>query len=213
MLKLNPWFTIWFSPKETLRAIVDFDPKYRFLLMSFIYGFVWMLSMSQTLSLGHYYGPIVLSIASIVLAIPIGYCLMSISTLFFHLVGKVFKGRASFMEVRAAVAFANIPSIVTILTWIILMFAYGDRIFMADKGKIGASFGLVDGMFIVQVIIAVWSLAILLFGLAEVQKFSIYRAVGSFLLVTCLWVIITLIFMFFIAYYSKPAALAFLELL
>ena len=213
MLKLNPWIAIWFSPKETLRAIVDYDAKYRFVLMSFIYGFLWMLSMSQTLSLGHYYGAITITVASLVLAVPVGYILMSLSTLFFHLVGKVFKGQGTFMQVRAAIAFANIPAVVTIATWIILMFAYGDRLFMADKGKLDASFGLLDAMLIVQLLIGVWSFVILLCGVAEVQRFSIYRAIGSFLLVICIWVIITLIFMFVIAYHSKPAALAFLELL
>ena len=202
MLGLNPWFKIWVAPKETLRAVVDYDPKHRFTTLSFIYGFLWMLSMCQTISLGHFYGVIAITVASIILAIPVGYILMSISTLFFLWTGKLFRGKANFFEVRAAVAWANVPSLVTIVTWIIMMVAYGSRLFMADKGKIEPSFGLPDVIFIIQLVIAIWAIVILIFGIAEVQRFSAWRAFGNFLVVVCIWVLLTFLAMYLIAYFS-----------
>jgi len=53
---------------------------------------------------------------------------------------------------------------------------------------------------------------ILILGIAEVQQFSGWKAFGSVILVICIWILITLILMFFIAYFTKPAAIAFLQL-
>ncbi|MCF7806209.1 MAG: YIP1 family protein, partial [Simkaniaceae bacterium] len=167
----------------------------------------------QTLSLGHFYGTSAIVLASIILAIPVGYILMSISSLFFFWTGKLFRGKARYIEVRAAVSWANVPSIVTIGTWIVLIIALGSRLFMADRGQVEPGFGLADVMFIIQVIIAIWSTVILILGVAEVQGFSGWRALGNFILVICIWVLITLLIMYLVVYVAKPAAVAFLELL
>lgn len=210
MLKINPWLKIWVQPRGTLKAIKEYDPKYRFVLMCAIYGFLWMLSLCQAVSLGHYYGVTTIVILSLILSIPIGYIMISLSSLFFLWTGKLFRGQARYVEVRAAVAWANAPSVVTIITWFILIAAYGSRLFMVDQGAIGERFGLVDAMFIVQVIIAVWSFFILVFGIAGVQEFSAWRAFGSFVVVLCIWIAITLLLMFSLAYFTKPTALALL---
>ncbi|MDN3504137.1 MAG: YIP1 family protein [Rhabdochlamydiaceae bacterium] len=211
MLKLNPWLSIWLKPRDTIRAIKEYDPKHRFHVMCLIYGFLWMLSMSQTISLGHFYGVPMIVIVSLILAWPVGYIMISVSSLLFLWVGKLFKGKGRYVEVRAAVAWANAPSLITIITWIILMAAYGSRLFMADKGAMDAEFGLVDVLFVVQVIVAVWSMVILIFGLSGAQGFSGGRAFGSFILVLCIWIIFTILVMYIIAYCSQPAALALLE--
>ena len=208
MLKINPWVKIWTAPRATIQAIKEHNPKHGLVYLSFIYGFLWMLAMCQTLSIGHYYGVAGITVASVILAIPLGYLFISLSSLFFFWTGKMFNGKASYSEVRAAVAWPNALSIVTIITWAIMMANYGSLLFMADNGTLEPSFGLPDIIFIIQAIVAVWSIVVLVIGVSQVQGFSGWRAFANFLVVLVIWCLITLGAMYLIAYQAQPAATA-----
>lgn len=211
MLKINPWLKIWVSPRETIRAVIQHDPRYGFCTLSFIYGFLWMLSMCQALYFGHYYGVLTILIVSLVLSIPIGYTLLSFSTFLFYFTAKVFKGQAKYFEVRAALSFSRIPYLISLLTWVVLMVLYKDRLFMADKGGGDPFFEFFDVVVFIQMVVPLWSSILFILALAEAEKFSIFRSIGTFILVICIFAFFALIMAFFIGYYSKPGMVALLE--
>ena len=113
MIETNPWLKIWTSPKITIQEIVSYNPKYRLGVLCFIYGLIWCLSMAQSLMLGHYYSIGFIYILSALLAVPIGFILLSISAGFFWIAGKLFKGKGDFNSIRAAVAWAITTSATT----------------------------------------------------------------------------------------------------
>lgn len=196
MLDVNPWVKIWTSPKITIQKIVNYNPSYQFGLLCFIYGLLWCLSMAQTLMLGHYYSVTSLLIISALLASPIGFVFMSISTGFFYLAGKLFRGTADFKNVRAVVAWANVPSLIALVTWAVLVGRYGSDIFITASPDVSGAFSLGDFCMILQTIAAVWSMVVLIAGIAQVQHFSNLRAVGSFIVVTALWLLVTFVFLY-----------------
>jgi len=196
MLNINPWFKIWTSPKNTLLEIVNFNPKYKFTVLCFIYGLVWCFSLAQTLSLGHYYGVEIITILSLLIAVPIGYIFMNISSSFFWLAGKIFGGKGDFMNIRAAVAWANVPTILTILGWFYSIFAYGPLTFIqkVTPAEIGMPF--LNVFFVIQFVAGIWSLVILIAGIAQVQSFSNWRSLGSVIIVSCIWLLVTILLVY-----------------
>jgi len=191
MLGMNPWVKIWTSPRKTIKTIVSHNPRYKFNILCFIYGFAWILSLAQTIAMGNFYSAGTILVISLLLAVPVGYILISISSLFFYLCGKVLKGRSSFLNVRACVAWASVPTIFTILTWLVLVGVYGQGIFVSAHPAPMGQFSLSDGMMIIQLVLGIWSLFILVASYSEVESFSVLRSIVSFILVSCLWFAVT----------------------
>lgn len=199
MLGINPWVKIWTSPRKTIKTIVSHNPRYRFNILCFIYGFAWILSLAQTIAMGNFYSTGTILIISLLLAVPVGYILISISSFFFYMCGKLLKGRSNFLNVRASVAWASVPTIFTILIWLVLVGVYGQGIFVSSHPAMSGQFSLSDGMMILQLILGVWSLFILIASYSEVESFSVLRSVVSFILVSCLWFAVTFAVFYLIA--------------
>ena len=108
-LGLNPWLSIWVKPRETIRALVDYNVNFRFIVMCAIYGILYMLQTSQFLALGRSSSLLVIIILSVVLAIPAGYIVFNISSFFAFLLGKLIKGKGSFKQVRTVTYWSTVP--------------------------------------------------------------------------------------------------------
>ena len=191
-LGLNPWLSIWVKPRQTIRALIKHDVNFRFILISAIYGFQFMLQFSQTFSIGSNFNLIVILLMALILSIPVGYILFNISSAFLFWLGKLIKGKGSFKEVRAANYWSSIPNVITILVWIILMFAHGNSLFIAgyEKGLAGAGMGMNIGASIVQIVLGIWMIVIFLRSLGEVQGFSAWMALlNAFLSVLAMFII------------------------
>ena len=63
-LPCNPWIEVWTQPRRTLRAIVECNPRYGFVILSAIYGLPMLCGAVQGMSL-----PNVLPLWAIVIAI------------------------------------------------------------------------------------------------------------------------------------------------
>ncbi len=203
MLNINPWLKIWMSPKETIQAVVDHDPKYRFNVFCFIYGFVWCLQTAQMLMLGHYYSIGAILILSALLSVPIGFILMNITTAFFYLAGKLFRGHSNYLNIRSVVGWANFPSVVNILFWMALVIVYGSDIFVTSNPDMSSNFNFAILAMGVQFISGIWGIVILIGGIAQVQKFSNLRSFGSLIVVCSLWFALTILLVYLLTLSSQ----------
>lgn len=222
MLTTNPWRSIWFSPRETVKAMSNPAVKQRFVLFSFIYGFLAMLSAFQGRlfeelfserfieTFGIYAIPALLLI-SLILAIPCGAIMITLWSVFLYLGGRVLKGEAGYMDVRRAFSFSQIPYVVSIIGWLAIFIAYGSDVIMPDFGTDSPTSFVILLMLTTAFAISIWSLVILLASLSEMEKFSILKAFGAYLFAVGIWLVIALIVWFGIDCYVKPAAIAFLE--
>lgn len=171
----HPWLNIWIHPKATIQEITAFNPRYRFIILSFIYGLPWMLQFAQSLSLGMSWSLPFLLLLALVLAIPVGAIAFSLSALVLLWTGKLLKGQASYIHLRAASSWANVPNIVTILLWVVLVGVFGIHLF--DTYFNTHDFSGMERMVVmitsgVELIAMIWSLVILVHTVAGVQKFS-----------------------------------------
>jgi hypothetical protein len=204
-LNFNPFKTILTKPKETILQVVNINPNYKLWLLSFIYGFVSILGFSQSVSLGYKLNFYLIIIFCAILATLWGYVAFSVSSFFVYITGRWLKGIANYKSIRAAFAYSNVPMIVNIFIWLVLIFVFQDKIFkdfptsyILDKFEMIILF---TALFI-QLIISVYVIVLYINTIAAVQNFSILRAIFNIILSLVLAFVITLIvsFLFYLIF-------------
>lgn len=184
-LGVNPWTKIWVKPRDTIKHIVKFDPKYRFLILSFLYGLPMLFHSAQNLNLGETFTAAGIAIAAIVLATFLGMLGITIASGLLLWTGKWIGGKANYHHVRAAVSWSNVPNIIPIIVWAVLIYVFKDQIFLEgfdDMNFVGANLALVSGAIFLEAIAAIWSFIILVKGLGQVQGFSAWKGVLNVLI-------------------------------
>jgi hypothetical protein len=175
----NPWLSIWLRPRETIRSIVDTNPAYNLYLLCALYGFPMAMSFAQNFSLTSLFPLWVTLLAALILCPFLGFVGISISTWLLHFTGKWIGGSGNFQTIRAAVAWSNVPNIVTVVTWLLLVGVFKDKVFcreFSEMSFVGYQAGVIFLIFLVQSIISIWGFILLLHSLGEVQGFSAWRA-------------------------------------
>ena len=179
-LGIKPWFSIWVKPAKTIQNIIDYNPNYCLGFLSFIYGITSLFSLSQSLSLGFNVNFFAIIIADIIIATFWGYFVFCISSFFVFFTGKWFGGKAIFKHVRACVAWSNVPMIINIVIWIILLAVFKDRVFrdFTKTAILGSGTSALLYVFmLIQFVLSIWGIVIYINSLAQVQQFSIIRTI------------------------------------
>lgn len=201
MSATSPWKSMWTRPRETIRTVVKSNPNNQLWRLAAVYGFPMLLNMSQSMSLGASVPLIVILVVSALLAAPIGMLGFTITSALVQWTGRWLGGAGSFPQIRAAVAWSNVTNLGTSLLWLLLVLFMGSTVFLKtfpQTNVAGGTFALVGLIFFAQTILSVWSFILLLCALAEVQKFSIWRAIVNvilpFVIVTiALWILFVFI--------------------
>ena len=183
--EFNPWLKIFVKPRQTIRAIVDFNPNFRLFVLSAIYGFCSLLGVAQNFGLGDRKETLVAMLPLLLLAPVWGYLVFSFSSWFVFIMGKLLKGQGTYRQVRAAYAWSNVPLIVNVLLWVLLIVIFRSSLFSetAMQGLLtqGGSLILI-GVVFAQLIFSLWGLVIYVISLSEVQHFSILRTLVNLFL-------------------------------
>lgn len=177
-LGINPWTHIWTHPRETIRSIVDFNPKHRFFLLSFLHGLPTLFYFAQDMSMGGTFSLFGIILASIILAIFIGMLSITIGAALIYWTGKWIGGQGTFYPIRAAVSWSNVPNIVIIAIWAVLIFLFRNQLFLKGFPQETLSTPnllLVMILLLAQFAMSVWAIVILVKELAEVQGFSAWK--------------------------------------
>lgn len=175
---MNPWRDIWTKPRATIQSLVLKNPSYGFKRLSWIYGFTIALSLSKLFSLITLYSLWVIVLGSLLLGIVFGAIAITISTYILYWCGRFIGGNASFKQMRCVVAWSNLPVLINVLIWILLISIFKEQVFYADfsvKVALAHKTGLFLLVMLGQSIAAICSFVILIQGLREVQGFSIWK--------------------------------------
>jgi len=178
-IAMNPWLSIWTRPKETIRAIVDADPSYRFGWLAAIYGFSLLLEAAQNFSLGDVLSPMMIVFFALILSVFVGMLAITVVSGLLFWTGRWVGGKATYKEIRSAVAWSNITNVVSIISWFIMLCVFGRQVFFSTFPQTtfaGYELGVVLILFLAQVIVGIWSIVIIINAIAEVQRFSVWRA-------------------------------------
>ena len=167
-LKINPWKEVWLHPRNTIKAILKYDPKYMVLPLAALAGIannaLDFESMDAIVGGRSFIG-------SAFVAALLGIVSLYISGFLLSLTGRWINGKANSLKLRAAIAWAGVPVVTSLLLFIPLFFALNSE-----------SFGILSVSSIAFMILGVWSLVLQVGMISEIQKFSIWKAILNIIL-------------------------------
>ncbi len=186
---VNPWATMWTSPRSTVRAVVNVSPKYGVFCLAWIYALQNYLYFASYWSFG-----LSFSFFTILLIGVFGSPLIGLAWIYFtgwvyYVTGKWLGGAATQAHLRTAIAWSKIPASISLLMWLILMIAGAETIFI--NGVSGPSTLFLN---FILFILGVWSLVLLIQSVREVQGFSLGKTLLNLIFA---W-IVSWVFVFFI---------------
>ncbi|MGH7780682.1 MAG: YIP1 family protein [Candidatus Binataceae bacterium] len=177
-----PFFSIWIAPRDTIRQIVDSDPRRRALALAALSGALsglegsWLAAMSGSHTMSMLW-PFLVALKVVLFAIW-GIAGLYIAGWMITAACRALGGIAPALHTRAAIAWASIPGIVAAGLGVVALFA---GIMTPHALKPGA-FSFPPGLAALNVILGFWGLIVELKCIGEVNRFSAWRALGAQLL-------------------------------
>jgi hypothetical protein len=178
-LKWKPWFSMWIAPRKTLRSMIQTQAPTQFLPLSLIYGWQITLQMAQSFGLSEVFSFWPIFIASFLAAPFVGAFGFYVGTLLLHWTGKWFGGLSSFLSLRSAISWANVTGVVSVSIGLFIALAFQKTAFCSNFVQMPISAGfaqILGGLFLLQIIVSIWTVCLLVAAVAEVQGFSIVKA-------------------------------------
>ena len=176
---ITPFFTIWTEPSATIRRIVETDPTRNVIALAAIGPAVgalanqWSKALGETAKLSVLW-PIEVAFA-VAFAAVLGVVSLFISGAILRWSGGLLGGVASRVEVRAALAWSQMPAIAA---EVILLMAVLQGIPIPHPTA--AAMLQIDPPFykvgVVEGVLAIWGSIVGLYCIAEVHRFSAWRA-------------------------------------
>ena len=179
---LNPWISILIEPRATMQQIIDTDPKRLVLVLAALNGIHMTLGSSVMTTIGEELGS-AMSLLYLVIAGPLyGITLLYVIGVQFWWTGKFLGGTGTLTTIRAAFAWAALPSLLLMAFKIPVILLIGQEISTADPFAVGLGhmqFSALLGLVIVEVVVSIWAFFIWLKCLGQVQGFSAWKALAN----------------------------------
>lgn len=183
---LHPFFSIWIYPRDTIRQIVDRNPHQHVLFLAGLSGLALLLDRTMGQNLGDII-QIIYLIPLIVLGGPIiGLLVMYLGGFVLRWTGKIFGGQADVQEVRAAIAWSSLPSLMVSLFNLPILVFFQEEAFRSMTPRTDAI--LHSNLIYLQlisiysfvwmllgIVFTLWSFVLLLKTVAEVHRFSAWK--------------------------------------
>jgi hypothetical protein len=193
---INPWWRIWMQPRQTIRYLIETDPKMHFWILAVFYGVIRAFSWALQITMGDYFSPSGVA-AFILIGGPIaGIIGIYLTAWLLELIGNLFGGLASGEQIRTVLAWSAIPmNVLVIIGFLPMLVLFGSRIFTTTDPQVQyflnsqsgtAGFlgsGLVTWQTSLDLIGSLYYLVIAVVCFAEVQKFGLWKSAGTFIIV------------------------------
>ena len=168
----SPWLSVWLRPRDTIERIVATNPRYQVLLLAALGGIsIVAFALIDTKLLTGLLHWRVIAIVTLVGA-AFGVVNLYVSGVLFLWSSRILGGRATTVDLRAALAWGLAPRVVSLVIWLIVLIAAG--IFTAaDRlpGTLTITLQVIAGAF------ALWSLVATMLMLGRVLNFGFWRTV------------------------------------
>ena len=176
---ITPFFTIWTEPRATIRRIVDSNPTRNVIALAALGPAVgalanqWSKALDENANLSVLW-PIEVAFA-VAFAAVLGAVSLFISGVILRWSGGLLGGVASRVEVRAALAWSQIPAIAAEIV-LLMAVLWGIAIphptatTMLEIDPAFYKVGVIEG------VLTIWGSIVALYCLAEVHRFSAWRA-------------------------------------
>jgi hypothetical protein len=181
----SPFISIWTKPRETIRQIVETDPKKYVIVLAMLAGISQTLDRLSTRNYGDSLPVVAILAIGLVLGPIAGIISLYFGGALYRWSGSLLGGQASPEEVRAAIAWSSVPTIFALPLWIPQLLIFGQELFTRETPKIDANPILLVVLLsfaFIEIVMGIWGVIVLLKCLGEVNKFSAWKALGSLII-------------------------------
>lgn len=190
---LNPWLSIWYRPRATMRYILNTNPK------AYVFGLCFIGTLLESLdrAAGRAIGdripfPFVLMLCAVFSMV--GTLLgLAIGGRILRWVGGLLGGQGTLEGMQAALGWSSVPSVVGLLIWLPQLALIGPELFTSITPRLDANPMLVLLVLVTagfELLLGVWSFVIYIKCLAEAHQFSSWHALGVTLIIALPFVLI-----------------------
>lgn len=178
--------TIWMSPRETIRRIVDVNPTYHVNLLIALGGIAEALDRSSTRNAGDKL-PFGIILGTALVLGPGGALIGAwISAHLIRITGNWLNGKGDYTEIKAAIGWASVPTVVGLALWVPALILFGQEMFTEEMPSIQGNAGLAIvfvGIGFGLMLLNIWSVVLLCNCVAEVQGYrSAWKGLGNLVL-------------------------------
>ncbi len=180
----NHWYNIWFHPKETIRNIVDTNPAQSLILLATLGGISQSLSSASSLGLGKMLSGGEIFMFAVFSGPLSGFFYLFVIGWLLHQVLMRMGGEAQITETRAVLAWSWVPLVSTLPLWGVKFILFREEFFQIEKPFVESQpvLSFLDGLiYFVDFGLVIWTMVILIAGLAEVHKTPVGKTLGAFI--------------------------------
>jgi hypothetical protein len=171
----SPWLTIWFSPRISIRRLIEGDVRASWLPVMVLALPAVMLHSIQSLRSTPSLADTPVSLAIFVF-IKFEFFILVVGPFLLALVGRWLGGYAGVGSIWQALVWSHAPVAVSGVLWIPVVLVFGNTVFLeALSGPLPSL-----AIFATQ-LASLWSSLLVLGMVAEVQRFSLGRAIISYI--------------------------------
>lgn len=181
-LPARPWVSIWTRPRATMRTILETHHGRLVLPLAMLGGFAAVLNNASFRNMGDSSSVPHIFLVSAMAGPVAGLIGLYIGGVLLAWTGRWLNGQATGRDVRAVLAWSNIPLIWGLLLWIPELMLFGKEMFTRETPRLDASLFLAItflGFTAVGFVLTVWTIIIFIQCLAEAQRFSIGKTLGN----------------------------------
>ena len=194
----NHWYSIWLKPKETIRDIVDTNPKQHMMLLAVLGGLSQSLASTSSLGFGKMIPVNEILMLSIFTGPLTGFFYVFAIGWFLHNILIRLGGTAEIIETRSVIAWSWVPIASTIPLWGVKYILFRDELFKIEKPFLESQpmLSSLSGLLqFVDIVLFIWTVIILIAGLSEVHKTPIGKTIGAFLILNLIMFIPSILLM------------------
>lgn len=185
--QIEPWKTIWLKPRETIRWIVDHEPRKHLLRLMVLGGIAHALSYASTMNLADFLSTGDILTMCLILGPLSGFVALSLGGWVLQWISQKLGGEGTLHQTRMSMAWSWAPMVYLLPLWGIKYILFREELFQSDKSFLESQ-TILNGLFglfgLLDFLITILGLYILFSALAEVNRFSVWRALGSYFLMS-----------------------------
>ena len=184
--------SVWRIMIEPRKFMREYDPSLsRFnWLIAWLLGTVVLFSKAFAFSLGMSYSLLGIILFALVLGIPVGYLMIYLYSFLLYWTGKVFRGQATFCQIKEAYTWTRILEVFPLISWLLLTALFGREAFTPLFLSYESYSLIITGLIGLQGVAQIWETIILFHTLGEVQKLSAWVTIWNVLFASVLLLII-----------------------
>jgi hypothetical protein len=183
---MSELFSIWNSPRSTIRSVLDKGSIFSFFPLAAIWG-VWK-NLSQILRHevpGDEFGVPAIIAINVVFGVVFGIVSCFVFAVLVRGVGKIFASRATTREVSLVVAWSAVPHIPSLVALLLLIVATGEALVFGSvrsSNELSPIVGIAALLYmLVAMVLGIWSIVIAVIGLSEAGGISVGRSLAVYL--------------------------------